>query len=335
MPFRDEASLKFIREIDRGELVEGDWYSYVSPFGRTCMSSLCGGTKYALTCINNSRSGVYTLYENYERDIWGRLEKLDEKILIAFNPCKDSYGVPTIPYNIHHCVVENCLFEGVERECIADSDSKLMAPEFVDGKLRMSYFLGKEYRWDWTEHLKEIFEVFRKELPTQSLVFDVAPTEVTELKYLTTQREVEIWDDDYNVIQTPEDIGREKIFNHMAECVCEGYDKYPRELYVKKFPDGHYEIEALCPCKYPTFLESLHDIVEHWSDDYEEAWVVVIDVGCFFELSDFKQEKLWYFRDDGKTLDLYAGALGMQKFLVFMGDAVETGRVVGVKEKYL
>lgn len=68
-PFRDPESLLFIHEIDRGRLVKGDWYSYVSPFGRTCMSSLSGGTQYALTLIYNSRRNIYTTYELYEEDI--------------------------------------------------------------------------------------------------------------------------------------------------------------------------------------------------------------------------------------------------------------------------
>ncbi|MCI8363929.1 MAG: hypothetical protein HFG34_03120 [Eubacterium sp.] len=333
MPFRDESSLKFIREIDHGELVEGDWYSYVSPHGRTCMSGLCGGTQYALTCIDNSRAEVYTLYEGYGRDIWGRLEELDEKILIAFNPCKDSYGVPAIPHNIEYCVVENCMFEGAEQECIADRGSRLHDPQMVDGRLCMSIFLGKEYRWNWTEHLKEIFEAFKSELPRGSFIFDIAPTEVTDLKCLTTEREVEIVDDDYKTIQTPKGLGRERIFNHMAECLTDSYDKYPRELYVRRFSDGHYEVDERCPCKYPTFLECLQDTVEFWNDEYEEAWNVVIDMGCFYELSHFKCDKIWYHRDNGKVLDLYSGALGMKKFLEFIGDAVETGKLIGIERE--
>lgn len=61
-PFRDPESQLFIQEIDHGHLVDGDWYSYVSTYGRTCMSSLSGGTQYALTLIYNSRRGSYTSY---------------------------------------------------------------------------------------------------------------------------------------------------------------------------------------------------------------------------------------------------------------------------------
>lgn len=73
-PFRDPESLLFIHEVDRGRLVKGDWYSYVSPYGRTCMSSLCGGTQYALTLIDHSRRNIYTTYEPYEEDIWQKLQ---------------------------------------------------------------------------------------------------------------------------------------------------------------------------------------------------------------------------------------------------------------------
>ena len=59
-PFRDPESLLFIHEVDRGRLVKGDWYSYASPFGRTCMSSLSGGTQFALTLIYYSRRNVHT-----------------------------------------------------------------------------------------------------------------------------------------------------------------------------------------------------------------------------------------------------------------------------------
>lgn len=42
-PFQDEDSLRFIREIDRAEFVGGeDWYSIVTPYGRTNVTALCG-----------------------------------------------------------------------------------------------------------------------------------------------------------------------------------------------------------------------------------------------------------------------------------------------------
>lgn len=34
-PFRDAESMRLIREIDKAEFVENDWYSMVTPYGRT------------------------------------------------------------------------------------------------------------------------------------------------------------------------------------------------------------------------------------------------------------------------------------------------------------
>ncbi len=66
-PFRDDDSVRFIREVDHAEFVEGDWYSIVTPYNRTDMTALCGGTRYALTVIDNSRYGRYTSYDGYAR----------------------------------------------------------------------------------------------------------------------------------------------------------------------------------------------------------------------------------------------------------------------------
>lgn len=41
-PFRDDDSVRFIREVDHAEFVEGDWYSIVTPYNRTDMTALCG-----------------------------------------------------------------------------------------------------------------------------------------------------------------------------------------------------------------------------------------------------------------------------------------------------
>lgn len=155
-PFRDPESQLFIREVDDGHLVDGDWYSYVSPFGRTCMSSLCGGTKYALTLIYRSRKGLYTSFVSYGEDIWQRLQGLDMDILVAFDPAYFSgYGFCMLPPQLEGCVVESVSVGGkVYQNAVCD----VKGPNNYTDEAGVFHFNGrlKDYEWDWRQHLQEI-----------------------------------------------------------------------------------------------------------------------------------------------------------------------------------
>lgn len=82
-PFRDEESVQLIRKIDHAEFVEGDWYSIITPFGRTCLSALCSSTKYALVLLNNSRKNMYTQIRLVGKNVWNVLNELSIPIKIG------------------------------------------------------------------------------------------------------------------------------------------------------------------------------------------------------------------------------------------------------------
>lgn len=110
-PFRDEDSLRFIREIDHAEFVDGDdWYSIETPFGRTNVTALCGGTRYALTLLDNSRRGIYTdisRFGEYGGDIWGRLADVSIDILVAYDTAKINYHFPMLAIKADY-MIETC-----------------------------------------------------------------------------------------------------------------------------------------------------------------------------------------------------------------------------------
>lgn len=146
-PFRDDDSVKFIREIDHAHFVENDWYSVVTPFGRTNMTALCGGTQYALTVIANSRQGFYTPFKGYEADIWSRLASLSMDVLICF--ClniysENHYYLPFDPDTRKKVVIENYRYNGKEVEAYLTNRLSWTGGEklYVDGFLISSGLIG-------------------------------------------------------------------------------------------------------------------------------------------------------------------------------------------------
>lgn len=323
-PFRDLESQMFIREIDRGELVEGDWYSYVSPYGRTCMINLCGGTKYALTVISNSRNGVYTPFRPYGDDIWGRLQSLDMDVLIYYNVYEDSLDM-TIPEELTGCTVEEIWINGKKYENVicgryitdpsgvtTDSQGRLCC----DGRL-------KDYEWKWWEHLEDIFSVFQADIQDRKLLTVDIEAEMTK------DRNKEFWEWSY----TPIDRTVLCCTDHIKR---DSVAKYPKGFYFKKFSNGRFTVEERLTVHDPYFQEALTDVVnDFWDASCESAYCVVIDTNYIGTLDDFRAEKLWYFADDGKTISIYSGSNGMKKLFEFLGDALKDGMLDAVAPKLL
>ncbi|HIR13420.1 MAG TPA: hypothetical protein IAB31_05805 [Candidatus Choladousia intestinavium] len=295
-PFRDPESQLFIREIDEGRFVEGDWYSYISPFGRTCMSSLCGGTKYALTVIKNSRAGRYTVLAGYGDDIWQRLGRLDMDILVWFDIYKDNGGVPCIPDALRGCILENVTIRGriyPEARCVPEAlknSENVWQGEAVRMDASGTVYCGRyldDYVWKWEEHLEEIFQIFRKEAEGRELSPEVEGPLPQEIVWERPDRKVRCC---------------------AGDLAYEGIYKYPQVFYIKRFRDESYTAETFCPVKYPNFQEAMEQTAdEFWKGDCEAAFSVFIDTGGFFQPEDFRAEKLWYFQDDGSTLSVYSG----------------------------
>lgn len=105
-PFRDDESRMFIEQIDHAEF--SSKYGVVTPYGECPLTSLSGGTRYALTVIHNSRMGKYTSFEPYGEDIWGRLENLPFDVLIFVEYDEIQFS--------HMSAIEKCLIENYRDE---------------------------------------------------------------------------------------------------------------------------------------------------------------------------------------------------------------------------
>lgn len=303
-PFRDRESLKFIREVDQGELIEGDWYSYLSPYGRTSMCYLCGGTQYALTCIDNSRRGIYTRRRNYGKDIFARLGEIEQDILIACPVWEEQGDISCMLRVFPPCIIENYRHNGQEQEVLYDPSA---SPPVLD---------FKEYRYIWQEDLPNLLQKLKHRLDRAALTWSFPPAEVSPEQIAAVCPD---WD-------VSGDMFPRRLLFCMHECPRNSMDKYPRILYIRHFRGGTYSFEEHCPVKYPDFSDILWDVAQLYDPACEEAFAAVFDVGCFHSPSDFGEKLLWEFHDNGRELTCYSGTLGEKKLLEFWEQGLEHNR---------
>ena len=166
LPFRDEESVRLIHEIDQARFVEGDSYSMITPFGRTCLSALCGGTKYGLTALDAARKGKYISWKSVGSNVWKLLADLTTDIKIAAN--KNDYREWTFQLAIicgevdAQIIIENFEFEGTIYDAILDE--KIQRPELYSDTLHIcSMSLEKKCMYKWEENINEIIEKYEKE----------------------------------------------------------------------------------------------------------------------------------------------------------------------------
>jgi len=313
-PFRDPESLLFIHEVDRGRLVKGDWYSYVSPFGRTCMSSLSGGTQYALTLIYYSRRNVYTTYEPYGEDIWQRLQGLDMDILVAYDPNHWGGGLVRLPWTMKGCIVENVSVGGVVyKEAVYDTE---LGKNYMDDA-GIFHFDGclYDHKWIWGDHLKEIFEYFAREAAERAFLVELEPVLFPSPDYC--------YDTEWH---------REVFCCSDTFPKGGGFIDYPRILQIKKYSDDTYTAEEICSGKYPNIYEALDRAVKGWNNDCIATFSVVIEAFGFDQLRDFFRDRLWYFEDDGKAVHVYSGIKGLRRLMEFVGNSWKDGRMCAVEK---
>lgn len=315
-PFRDKESLKFIEEIDEGTLVGDDWYSYRSPLGRTCMCHLSSDTQYALTCIANSRRGIYTVYKNCGKDIWERLGDLDMDILIAYDILGDELGFPELPHELSPCIIENYLLDGQETEVIYDR-LKPGGESYLDehGRFHVTWGDFSQYRYNWKEDLPNILQSLRDRMG-KKLLWDPVPTEVSA-KELHKLEFVWPFQEEYDGVPR-------KILLAMTECCARSIDEYPRIFYIRRYRDGTYSFEEHCPVNYPNFKEIIDDVIKLFDPQCEETFAAVFDVGCFHKLEHFERDIIWEFHDNGQELTCYSGELGLKKFVEFWEASMES-----------
>ena len=315
-PFRDKESLKFIEEVDHGTLVDGDWYSFISPDKRTCMCHLSDGTKYALTCIANSRNGIYTTYKEHDKDIWGRLGELEMDILIAHDIWHDYYGVPRIPYEFPSCIVENYLLNGKETEVIHDCTGDNREP-YTDeqGRIHVNHWCFSQYKYNWLDDLPNILQILKRRIQRiDHVVWNMAPVELSH-KDLYERFCSHPYEEEYD------DLPRKIMITGSEYLFC-GDIKYPRIFYIQRYRDGKYAVSERCAGRYPDFDEVIGRVIDEYDPECEEAFAAVFDVGCFFEPEHFEEPILWEFHDNGKELTCFCGLLGLSEFVEFLEAAL-------------
>ncbi len=137
-PFRDEESVQLIRKIDNAEFVEGDWYSIITPFGRTCLSALCSSTKYALVLLDNSKRNIYTQIRLIGENVWDVLNELSMPIKIGVTQ-NDIHKIFISGFCRSPYVIDNFNYQGKTYVAYVDNRVYSKAPIIKDDIL----YIGK------------------------------------------------------------------------------------------------------------------------------------------------------------------------------------------------
>lgn len=366
-PFRDEDSLRFIREIDHAEFVDGDdWYSIVTPFGRTNVTALCGGTRYALTLLDNSRRGVYTdisRFGEYGGDIWGRLADASIDILVAYDTAKINRDFPVLAIKADY-MIENYPYGGKEIRVYVERSS-IEKVHFDNGKYYMGYWL-REFEYEWHKDVGGLIATAerlvkeagkRYHYPPKDLSLD-AFADTLERGYSNAFREMDypIEKQRLESLGLPEEVYRAELekLRHtegyqeyvfmsekcrvrcfLSEVPDEPHVKYPINLLIRKEPGDKTVMQQVSSVKYPTYSETImyNDIVK-LSQRKDEVFGLVLDTETFAEGADTIKYALWGFRNYDSTVELYDGIRVLEEFLKEVKQPYETGSLYVRYEEY-
>lgn len=349
-PFRDADSVKFIREIDKAEFVKDDWYSVVTPFGRTNMTALCGGTQYALTVIANSRRGIYTQFKGYGDDIWSRLASLSMDVLIYC--CVNIYSedwhyLPFEDETRKRVVIENYRYKDEEVEAYLGNG---FSKSVIDGKLYVSRFF-EEFRLDWSknlgifiqgaEYLLERDGQLYKHLPTITNIEEFAKTMDERQAGMFNEYlgEPGIWEPDLDGFM------REKAFleslsvhNYMLKVPKEPIVKYPIYFIIRR-RKGTCEctISKKTSCKNPSFSSLLLEDFVRLSDCEKaefEKLAIVFDIEFFGDANKVFKWAILAFKLYDNVVEIYDGIHVAKEFVDFVKPSYEANSLTAVKGVY-
>lgn len=321
-PFRDEDSLKFIKEIDHAEFVGGDdWYSIVTPFGRTDVTALCGGTRFALVILHNSKRGIYTsigYHPAYGEDIWSRLAEVSTDILVAFDMTKLDQHSPYLPIETDY-MIENYPHGEKEITAYIGYDTH-QGGYWKDGVYYDDYYFS-ELHYEWYRDIKGLIAAAERLIEKNGRSYPYCPL-ISPLKDF-----VEILNSDEAELFTDE----EKNFmikNYLRYVPQEPIVKYPINLVVTQSPDGKCILEQICSVKFPTYSESLdNSVVELLRKCENLIYVLVLNADTFYEGAYILSHAMWGFRGYGYTLELYDGTRVLEEFLKEIKEPYETGNL--------
>ena len=359
-PFGDADSLRFIHEIDKAEFVGGeDWYSIVTPYGRTNVTALCGGTQYALILIDNSRRGLYTDisdFGGYGEDIFRRLATVSIDILIAYDVKKVDGNSPELPILTDY-MIENYPHEGGTVEAYV-SYANYARLHLEDGKYHTGRYLN-ELKYDWYHEIGGLLAMAGKLIQDAGgryrcppLAFSVpAFAETMDERYANAFYEMEypfekeclegaaLPEQEYRVelekLQQTEAyqeyvfLTKEcRILSYLSKIPTEPCSKYPIHLMVSKEPDGKCILQEISTVKYPTYSEMLvcNEVLE-FGERKSEIYVMVLDAESFRERERTLEEALWGVRNMGSRLELYDGIGVLEEFVKEVKEPYESGNL--------
>ena len=314
-PFRDAESAELICSIDKAEFVEGDWYSMVTPYGRTCLSALSSGTKYGLTVISNSRKGIYTDLTGDAGagdNVWEYLAGLEMDILVAY-PYKEFLKDGVLPlYLKPPYIVENFRYQGEALEAVVTTENIFSLPEYRNGKLHVEPFMC-ELAYDWTKDAEGVLAWLEKNMEKELVLQQ--PEQILTLE--------EFW----NIINGDEKDGFYKrdlleqeeaywrsanIHNHMLVKPKEPLPRDVPMLLVEKKADG-YHLGKKMITKYPTYEEMFYDAVTELPEDLEWRFALVLDHYAM-DCAECLKEALCGFGICGQRIDTYGGKDALREF---------------------
>ena len=341
-PFRDDDSVRFIREVDHAEFVEGDWYSIVTPYNRTDMTALCGGTRYALTVIDNSRYGRYTSYDGYGKDIWSRLADLSLDVLIYIKTSELSALWPCLGFAREieeKVVIENYRYQGEEREAYLHKDYQ-RGTYIQDGRLYVKnefqeflFRLDRDFALliEEAEYLlKRAGRMYRCP-PLVMSVEEFAETLDDQCKdYLCSYLDGrDSWADDYDEMNRF--LKNLTVHNYLHYIPEDTLSKYPIYFVMKKNRHtGECTITKEYGWKWPHIACILAEEFVRLSEDEKQDFIkmtVVIDSELFWHGAKEFEHALWAFKLYDNTAELYDRPVIYREFLDFIKQPFEDGLV--------
>lgn len=322
-PFRDKASLSFITEAEHSILTDCNWYSYDTPSGRSCMCHFSDSTRYALTCIANSRNGIYTPYQNYS-GIFDRLNALDLDILIAYDIWNDLFfGRTWIPHSFSGFIIENYVHNGQELEvfyCIEPENSTATASghfSFLPQVLPQDFLNNEHYCSQ--EHPSNLFQHLQHQLHrSYGMMWDLPPIEISYQQVYEY-----FYNAPYEEDAFEENFPR-RLLVSMTECPSCSEDKYPTLLYIRHLRNGNYTFTEEYVGRNPYFAEILWRVTELYDPSCQDAFAAVFDEGFSHQSRDLEPVLIWSFHDNGTELTCYSGALGLKKLIDFWQHTPDT-----------
>lgn len=347
-PFRDAESLRLIQEIDHAELVENDWYSMITPYGRTCMSALCGSTRYGLVVIHNSKKGYYTRLGSAGANVWKVLADLPMDILIV--TIREALFQFTFPSDVP-CILENYPYQGKQIDLVVDPSRRMGKERFeeIDGKLYTNHFywmFEHELRYDWKKDIASIVRYCDREVKEKGNRY-LFPRKICQS---LSELEQEIGEDFSYAVSWEKEPNQKlekwyrehlTIWNHLMLRPGRVSARRMTYLMIREGKDAFYELsERISIGKWPSLEGFFYDAVyrntseelktrmtmEHpdsqgssGADDWLGGYLLAVDVDevfrCISNLEKARWGIHWYWDDKGGiTVEIYDSVECLKEF---------------------